>query len=242
MKTEKKGVHIRPFVCLQELFFLTHAPFLRVCGLRGVLWHYRKSGSTSLGKRDKRVCVCSAEGKAICTQLSLIANTHEQKHHPCSIKPNCVLSACPPTCRSASGSVCHRASHFLVSPQLVARLVKRGYPSMQTPLISRRRQGGQHLPSCFAFLGWEEKSCCAVGETAWSTEQAHKNNRLDLENRLNRPKNLNKFACHLRRFGTYSFYSHRLLGEINTAIHLWQHNISTVITMIVHCFLYNYYS
>lgn len=40
------------------------------------------------------------------------------------------------------------ASRFLVSPQLVAGLAKRGYPSLRSPLVPRRRQGGQHLPWC----------------------------------------------------------------------------------------------
>lgn len=125
------------------------------------------------------------------------------------------------TCGRVSGFTRHRASHFLVSPQLVARLVKRGYPSMQTPVISRRRQSGQHLPSYFVFSEYEELLCCwrnclIYWTSIWKLE-------IRSGNRLNRSKNLNKFAWHLRTFGTYSVYSHRLLGEMNTAVHLWHY-------------------
>lgn len=150
IKTEKRCAYQLGLCLSTGTRFLTHAPFLHVCRLRGVLWHYRKSGSTSLEKRDKSWCVCSAEGKAICTQLRLIANTHEQRHYRARSSQPCNVSTLP-TCQSVSGFMCHCASHFLVSPQLVARLVKRGYPSTQTPLISRRKQGGHHLPSCFVF-------------------------------------------------------------------------------------------
>lgn len=98
MKTEKK-VCISGHCLSTGTCFLKHAPFLLVCRLRGVLWHYRKSGSTSLGKKDKRECVCSAEGKGICTQLSLIANTHEQKHNRAQSSQPCTVSMLP-TCWS----------------------------------------------------------------------------------------------------------------------------------------------
>lgn len=153
------------------------------------------------------------------------------------------LSACLLHVGSASGSVCHPCFTF---PCLTATccfgLLKGDIRQCKPHWFPGEGRADSISHHALRFLGGEEKSCCAVGETAWSTAQAHKNNRLDLETGWTGQRIWINLHVIWEDLGTYSFYSHRLLWEMNTAVHLWQHNISTVITMIAHCFLNNYYS
>lgn len=147
MKTEKKRCAYQFGLCLSTGTWFWHTPLSCMCAGWGGSCGITGSQDWLLWGREIRVCacVCSAEGKAICTQLSLTTNTHEQKHNRAWPSQACNVSM-RRTCRSVSGFMRHRASHSLVSPQLVAGLVKRGYPSTQTPMISRTRQGRLHLP------------------------------------------------------------------------------------------------
>lgn len=106
------------------------------------------------------------------------------------------------TCRSVSGFVCHRASHFLFSPRLVAWLVKMGYPSMRTPPILQEKAGGQRLPSCFGSseraktVVLLEKLSAMLGKHTRITDQILK--------QAEQVMNLNSFAWSPTTVGAYS--------------------------------------
>lgn len=158
------------FVCLQELISDTHTPFLHVCKLRGVLWHYRKSGSTSLGKRDKILCVCAhacvnARLKARPSALNYRNNKHMNKYttmlnqanpamslwflHVGAFHDLCVIVLHIPFSQLEK-------SHNLLFGSLKWDIQQ--YPT-KSPPISSRKQDGQCLPSCFGTSEKEELLC-----------------------------------------------------------------------------------